>query len=103
MEANPIARAVIDAAMTVHTELGPGLLESAYESCLAYELTSRKLFVQRQVPVPVRYCEVVLDMGFRVDLLVDSQLIVEIKAVERIAPIHIAQVLTYLKLSKCRL
>ncbi|HEX2829841.1 MAG TPA: GxxExxY protein [Burkholderiales bacterium] len=100
MEPNLIARAVIDAAMAVHSELGPGLLESAYESCLAYELASRKIFVQRQVTVPVRYRNHTLDVGYRIDLLVDAQLIVEIKAVERIAPIHVAQVLTYLKLAK---
>jgi GxxExxY protein len=103
MEPNHIARAVIDAAMAVHSELGPGLLESVYESCLAYELASRKLRVQRQVPVAVRYRDQVLDVGYRIDLLVDAQLIVEIKAVERIAPIHVAQVLTYLKLANRRL
>ena len=98
MEPNAIARAVVDAAIAVHTELGPGLLESAYEACLAYELTSRKLAVQRQVPVPLRYREILLDIGYRIDLLVEDRLVVEIKAVERIAPIHVAQVLTYLKL-----
>ena len=100
MDPNAVARAVIDAAMLVHTELGPGLLESAYESCLAYELISRELLVERQVPVAVSYRQIILDIGYRVDLLVEKQLVVEIKAVERIAPIHVAQVLTYLKLGR---
>jgi GxxExxY protein len=103
MEPDAIARAVVDAAMAVHTELGPGLLETAYESCLTYELASRELLVQRQVPVAVRYRGVVLDIGYRIDLLVERALLVEIKAVNHLAPIHVAQVLTYLKLCKLRL
>jgi GxxExxY protein len=98
LEPNAITSAVIEAAMTVHGELGPGLLESAYEACLAYELMCRKLTIQRQVPLPIEYRGVALDVAYRVDLLVEDQVVVEIKAVDRIAPIHVAQLLSYLKL-----
>ena len=85
--------------MEVHRALGPGLLESAYESCLAYELSERGLFVERQKGVPITYKSVEVDAGFRIDLLVDKKIIIELKAVESIAPIHKAQLLTYLKLT----
>ena len=98
MELNEITRVVIDAAMGVHKELGPGLLESAYESCLAYELVCRGVQIQRQLAVPVKYRDVVLDIGYRIDLLVEDEIIVEIKSVQTIAPIHLAQVLSYLRL-----
>ena len=93
---------VIGAAIEVHRHLGPGLLESAYEECLAWELSHAGLKVQRQVPLPVVYKEVRLDVGYRLDLVVENQLIVELKTVEKLLPIHQAQILTYLKLSGLR-
>lgn len=90
---------IIGAAMEVHSALGPGLLESAYESCLCRELVTRNLGVQRQLDVPVVYKGVDVECGFRIDLLVEDTVIVEIKAVERILPVHEAQLLTYLRLS----
>ena len=98
-----IARTIVDAGLKVHKALGPGLLESAYEHCLAYELVSRGLSVRRQVPMPILYEDVALDAGYRLDLLVNEQVIVEIKAVDAFTPVHEAQALTYLKLSKLRL
>ena len=100
---DPISGAVIGAAIDVHRALGPGLLESAYEACLAYELTERDLRVERQKELPVRYKEVNLDVGYRLDLVVNGAVVVEIKAVERLAPIHQAQLLSYLKLSGLKL
>ncbi len=90
---------MIGAAIEVHRELGPGLLESAYEECLAIELDEAGLSVQRQVELPLRYKGRDLDAGYRLDLVVDGQLIVELKSVERLLPIHDAQLLTYLRLS----
>ena len=98
---NTITENIIGAAINVHRELGPGLLESAYEACLVYELTSRNLKIARQKPLPITYRDVQLDCGYRIDLLVEEVIIVELKAVERILPIHIAQTLSYLKLSGC--
>lgn len=86
--------------MKVHTALGPGLLESAYETCLAYELRQRGLRVETQVTLPVKYDGVELDAGYRLDLLVESRVIVELKAVEKTIPLHEAQLLSYLKLSR---
>lgn len=97
------ARVIVDAAMTVHRTLGPGLLESAYEVCLAHELEKRELSVLRQVPMPVAYDSVKLDAGYRIDLIVNRDVIVEVKSVEALAPVHDAQVLTYLRLSGRRL
>src|SRR5271157_4393182 len=94
-----IAREIVDAAFAVHSALGPGLLESVYEPCLAYELETRHLVVQRQVTLPVFYRDLRLDAGFRMDLVVGGLVVVEIKAIERLLPIHEAQLLTYLKLS----
>lgn len=93
---------VIGAAIEVHRVLGPGLLESAYEECLCYELSQRSLTFQRQVPLPIVYKAVRLDCGYRIDLLVMEQLIIELKTVERLLPIHEAQLLTYLKLKGIR-
>ena len=90
---------IVDAAIKVHTALGPGLLESAYQACLAYELRQRGLQVQTEVELPVRYGEIHLDVGYRLDLLVESQVIVELKSVEKIIPLYEAQLLSYLKLS----
>lgn len=102
MELNEVSGHVVDAAMKVHSKLGPGLLESAYEACLAYEIRKRDLNVQTQVALPVQYEGVKLDAGYRIDLLVDSRLIVELKAVEKMHPIFEAQLLSYLKLSGCK-
>ncbi len=96
---NEISGQVIDAAMKVHSRPGPGLLESAYEACLRFELGRRGLQVRSQVELPVRYDEVIIDIGYRIDLLVEDEVIVEFKAVEAIAGIHQAQLLSYLKLS----
>ena len=96
---NRISGEVVDAAMRVHSVLGPGLLESAYEACLAHELRSRGLQVATQIGLPVVYEGVRLDLVYRIDLSVEDAVIVEIKAVEAIAPIHEAQLLSYLKLS----
>jgi GxxExxY protein len=102
-ETNEIARQIVDAAFAVHTALGPGLLESVYEVCLAYELQKRGLTVRQQVVLPVHYDGVRLDAGLRLDLLVNDTVIVEIKAVENLLPVHKAQALTYLKLTSSRL
>jgi GxxExxY protein len=90
--------AVITAAIEVHRGLGPGLLESVYEQCLAWELQARRIPFEQQVPVAVRYKDVSLSIGYRVDFLIDGALIVELKAVERTLPLHHAQVITYLRL-----
>jgi GxxExxY protein len=102
IQRDPIAGEIIAAAVDVHRVLGPGLLESAYQTCLAYELVQRGLRVERQVPVPVTYKGVHLDCGYRLDLLVGADIIVEVKSVEKLAPIHTAQVLTYLRLTGAR-
>jgi len=97
-----ITENIIGAAIEVHRALGPGLLESAYEACLAFELAQRSLKVEQQKALPVVYREVKLDCGYRLDLLVEETVIVEVKAVDRLAPIHQAQLLSYLKLSGCK-
>lgn len=102
MQINDITGQIIDAAMKVHTRLGPGLLESSYEACLAYELTQRGLRVRTQVQQPIIYDSVKIDVGYRLDLLVEETVIVELKAVEHILPVHKAQLITYLKLSDKR-
>jgi GxxExxY protein len=94
-----LTEAVIGAAIDVHRALGPGLLESAYEQCLRHELSLRGISFKRQVELPVVYKAVHLDCGYRMDLVVEDQVVVEIKTVERLAPVHDAQLLTYLKLS----
>jgi GxxExxY protein len=94
---------VVGAAIEVHRQLGPGLLESAYETCLSREIVLRGLDVQRQVPLPLQYRGLQLDCGYRIDLLVNKSVVVEVKAAWRILPIHRAQVLTYLKLTNYRL
>ena len=99
MDINEISGAVVDAAMKVHSALGPGLLESTYEACLAYELRKRGLQVATQVGLPVVYDEAQLDIGYRIDLLVENLVIVELKAADAVLPIHEAQLLSYLKLS----
>jgi len=99
---NRLTDKVIGAAMDVHTALGPGLLESAYEACLEFELEHHGLRVERQKLLPIVYREVELDGGYRLDLLVEGDVIVEIKAVDQIAPIHEAQLISYLRLSGCK-
>ena len=100
---NQITYEIIGAAYKVHSSLGPGLLESAYEVCLEYELLKKGFKVERQKPLPVIYEDVKLDAGYRIDLLIEDVVIVELKAVEKIAPIHHAQIMTYLKLSERKL
>ena len=99
LEINEITEKVIGCAITVHTELGPGLLESAYQECLFYELSSEGLRVEKEKPLPLIYKDVNMECGYRVDLLVENKVIIELKAVEALTDVHVAQVLTYLKLS----
>lgn len=99
---NTITGSIVDAAMQVHRTLGPGLLEGAYEVCLAYELTKRGFAVERQVICPIVYDEVALIEGYRLDLLVESAVIVELKAVNEMNPVFEAQLISYLKLSGCK-
>ena len=96
---NHITECIIGAAIAVHRALGPGLLESAYEACLAFELVQRGLGVEQQKPLPVMYRQVSLDCGYRLDLVVEEAVIVEVKSVDTVAPIHHAQLLSYLRLS----
>jgi GxxExxY protein len=98
-DVNQITEKIIGAAIAVHRALGPGLLESAYEACLVYELNERRLKVEAQKPVPLVYKSVSLDCGYRLDLLVEDTVIVEIKSIDRIMPIHRAQVISYLRLT----
>ena len=100
MEHDPLTHEIIGAAIEVHRLLGPGLLESAYEECLAHELTIRKLEYRRQVPVPVVYKGVKLECGYRIDVLVAGTIVLELKSIETIAPVHEATLLTYLRLSR---
>ncbi|HSG72274.1 MAG TPA: GxxExxY protein [Planctomycetaceae bacterium] len=100
MQLNEITGEIVDSAMKVHSKLGPGLLESAYEACLVYELRKRGLQVAPQVEMPLVYEEVRLDLGYRLDLLVENCVIVELIAVQEVKPIHEAQLLSYLKLSQ---
>jgi GxxExxY protein len=102
-ELEAIATKVVDAAYQVYRALGPGLLESVYETCLYYELTQRGLKVQRQLTVPVRYRDITLETGLLIDLLVENQLVLELKAVEKHNPLYEAQLLTYLKLTNKKL
>ncbi len=95
-----ITEKIIGAAISVHRVLGPGLLESAYEECLCFELSLMGLNFQRQVALPVQYKDVMLDCGYRLDIVVENSVIIELKAVERLIPVHEAQLLSYLKLSK---
>ena len=101
-ETNRVSEAVVDCAISVHRELGPGLLESVYEVCLTRELTGRGLAAERQVTLPVTYKGEVLEAGMRIDLLVRRAVVVELKAIEQLLPIHRAQMLTYLKLTRLR-
>jgi GxxExxY protein len=103
MTENEIARIVVDSSLRAHRALGPGLLESVYGAALSYELVSRGLQIERQRGIAVEYCGVRLDIGFRADIIVNRAVILEIKAVEGVLPVHRKQLLTYLKLTGCRL
>ena len=103
VELNLLTKQIIRAAIEVHRHLGPGLLESAYVTCLAYELQQLGLSFERQKALPLIYKEAHLDQGYRIDLLVEQKVIVEIKVVEQIAPVHEAQVLSYLRFSGCKI
>lgn len=103
MHENEVARVVVDAAYQVHVRLGPGLLESVYELVLAHELRKRGMEVRTQVPIGIRYDDLVLDAAFRADMIVQQQVIVELKSVESMLPVHKKQVITYLRLSGLRL
>lgn len=103
MEIEEIARQIVDASVKVHKALGPGLLESTYQTCLAYELGLRDLRVETEVLQPIHYGPVTIDAGYRLDMLVESKVIIENKSVEQLLPIHQAQLLTYLKLNHCSL
>jgi len=103
MNIEKIFKQVLDCSFTVHSELGSGLLESAYEECLFYELKKLGLKVEKQEALPLVYQDVKLEIGYRIDLLVEEEVIVEIKSVDKLADIHLAQILTYLKLSYCKL
>ncbi len=100
MEINKITESIIGASIEVHKSLGPGLLESAYEKCLEYELKLRNLKVDRQIPIPVVYKDLHLEYGYRIDLLVENTVIVEIKSVDALHPVHEAQILTYMKFAE---
>ena len=100
---NQLSKLILDCAFKVHTKLGPGLLETIYEIVLAYELRKQGLRAERQVPIPIRYEEIVFDEGFRADLLVEDKVIVELKSVEKLAPVHSKQLLTQLRLSNRQL
>jgi GxxExxY protein len=103
MTENQLSEKIIGCAIQVHKSLGPGLLESAYEECLFYELKQLGLFVEKQKPLSLIYKDVKLDIGYRLDLLVEKKVIVELKSVEALNDVHIAQMITYLKLSGCKL
>jgi GxxExxY protein len=103
MHENEIGKIILDAAFAVHSELGPGLLESTYEACLGYELLQRGLQIETQAALPVVYKKVKLDCGYRIDIRAEHKVVVEIKSVDALNDIHLAQVLTYLKLSGCKL
>lgn len=103
MTENEISYKIIGIAIELHRNVGPGLLESAYETALAYDLRQSGLNVQQQLPLPFLYKEVKMEVGYRVDLLVENKVIVEVKSVETLAPVHYAQLLTYLKLSNKKL
>ena len=100
---NELSKIVLLSSINVHRNLGPGLLESAYQKCLSYELNKQGLFVELEKPLPLVYEEVQLDAGYRIDILINKKVIVEIKSVDALGDIHLAQILTYLKLTGCKL
>ena len=100
MKHNQLTHEILDSAYKVHSALGPGLLESAYQACLVYELKKKGLFIEVEKPLPLIYEEVKLEMGYRIDILVEKKVVIELKTVESFTDVHIAQVLTYLRLSE---
>jgi GxxExxY protein len=103
MDIEVVAREIVDAAICVHTRLGPGMLESAYEACMELELTKRSIAVRKQVPLPLRYDDRTVDIGYRLDMLIEGAVIVEIKSVSQLLPIHTAQLLSYLRAGDYRI
>ena len=103
MNENELSKIVYECGLKIHQTIGPGLLESAYEECLFYELLRSGLYVERQKPMPLIYENIELNVGYRIDILVENKLVIEVKACEELANIHFAQTLTYLKLSGCKL
>jgi GxxExxY protein len=103
MTENELSRVVFDAALKVHQALGPGLLESAYEECLYYEIKKSGFYVEKQKSLPLIYEDVKLEIGYRLDIIIENKLILEIKSVENLNDVHFAQLLTYLKLTNCKL
>ena len=103
MDIEPIAREIVDTAIRVHTRLGPGMLEGACEACVEYELCRRSLRVKKQVPMPLHYDDLTLDIGYRLDLLVEDAVVVELKSVKQLLPIHTAQLLSYLRAGDYRI
>jgi GxxExxY protein len=103
MHENELSEIIIGAAIKVHKNLGPGLLESAYEECLYYELEKLQLKIEKQKPMPLIYEDVKLDIGYRLDIMVENKVVIEIKSVEALNDVHLAQILTYLKLSNAKL
>lgn len=102
MELNQITHEILDSAYKVHSALGPGLLESSYQACLVYELRKKGLKVEIEKPLPLIYEEIKLECGYRIDILVENKVVVELKTVDNFVDVHVAQVLTYLKLSGCK-
>ena len=103
MNENEISKVIFDCALKIHKNLGPGLLESAYEECLFYELKKYGLNIEKQKALPLVFEEVKLEIGYRIDMIVENKVIIEVKSVEALNDVHLAQVLTYLKLSDCKL
>ena len=103
MDYELIAREIVDTAIRVHTRLGPGMLESAYEACVEYELNKRSFSVKKQVPMPLRYDDLSIDVGYRLDLLVEDAVAIELKSVQQLLPVHKAQLLSYLRVGDYRL
>lgn len=102
MDVNTITREIIGAAIEVHSAFGPGMLESAYEKCLVYELAERGFNVESQVVLPLKYKRITIDAGYRLDVRVEKQVVVEVKAVDEVHPVHKAQLLCYMRLSGCK-
>ena len=100
---NELSAIIVDAALKVHRILGPGLLESSYQECLCYELEKYRLLIEKEKPLPLIYEKVKLEVGYRVDIIVEKKVIIEVKSVEALNDVHLAQILTYLKLSDCKL
>ena len=103
MDFESIAREIVDTAIRVHTRLGPGMLEAAYEACVEYELVKRSFQVKKQVPMPLRYDGLVLDIGYRLDLVVEDAVVIELKSVQQLLPVHKAQLLSYLRAGDYRM